>query len=126
MRTFGYWVSVALLLYMGLSGLQGFFTDWPLVENLGQRLVGVAQVTFGLAGLAAAVGALLKKPWTGMVALVFSFGTGAAAGLAPVFWGDAGPLTGVASGGLGFLIGYLLYLGVRGAGRVQEDVDTGS
>ncbi len=123
MRTFGFWISVVFLLFFGLSGLQGFFTDWPLVETVGQRLVNLAQLTFGTTGLAAALGAIRKKPWAGPLALVFASGAGAAAGLAPVFWGESGPLTGLASGLLGFLIGFLLYLGVRNVGVPDAERD---
>jgi len=120
MRTVLYWVSVALLLYVGLAGLQGFFDDLDGVENLGQRLANVSQLLYGSAGLGAATGAILKRSWTGKVALVFAFGAGSTAGLASVFWGESGIPTGLASGGLGFLIGYLLYLGVRRAGAEDE------
>lgn len=126
MRTIGFWISVVLLLFMGLSGLQGFFSDFPLVENLGQRFVNLAQLTFGLTGLGAAIGGILKKHWTGRVASVFPFGAGVAAGLAPVYWGESGPLTGIASGLLGFLIGYLLYMGVRRVGHPEEGVGSAS
>jgi hypothetical protein len=88
--------------------------------------VNLAQLTFGLSGLGAAIGGILKKPWTGRVASVFPFGAGVASGLAPVYWGQSGPLTGIASGLLGFLIGYLLYMGVRGAGQPEEDVGSAS
>jgi len=117
MRTVGFVASVGLLLFFGLSALQGSVDDWGMVETLGQRFANLGQLLYGVSGLAAGIGGLMKRAWTGVAALVFAVSAGATAGLASVYWGGAGLLTGLASGGLGLLIGYLLYLGVRGVGK---------
>ena len=67
MRIVAFWASAVFLLFLGVSGLQGFFEDWGLANTLGQRLCGVGQVIFGICGLLAGVGAIL-------LALATSFG----------------------------------------------------
>ncbi len=112
MRRVVFWASVVLLLFFGVSGLQSFLGDWGLAGTFGQKLCGVGQATFGTCGLLAGVGAILKRSWAGPVALAFAVSGGMTAGLASVAWGDSNLATGIASGGLGFLIGILLYWGI--------------
>jgi len=115
-----FWASVVLLLFFGVSGLQSFFGDWGHSGTLGQKLCGVGQATFGTCGLLAGAGAILKRSWAGPVALAFAVSGGITAGLAPVAWGDSNLATGIASGGLGFLIGILLYWGVADRATPSE------
>ena len=112
MRRVFFWASVALLLFVGLSGLQGSIADWSLASDSGQRLSAVGQLIFGVSGLAAGLGGILGKPWTAPAALVFAVSAGATAGLATVVWGGGGVGEGIGSGGLGLFLGMLLYLGV--------------
>lgn len=117
MRRIVFWVSVVFLLFLGLSGIQSCLSDWELAANLGQRACTIGQAAFGLFGISAGVGAILKRQWAGPAALAFAVSAGLTAGLASVVWGESGFGTGVASGGLGMLLGILLYLGItyRGA-----------
>jgi len=114
MRRVVFWASVGFLLFFGLSGLQSFLGDWGLATTFGQKLCGVGQATFGTCGLLAGVGAILKRGWAGPIALIFALSGGITAGLASVVWGGSNLGTGAASGGLGFLIGILLYWGIGG------------
>jgi len=120
MRNLGFWLSVVFLLLLGVAGLEGFLNDFDQVETLGQRIHTLAQVSFGIAGVAAAIGAILRERWARTVALVFAFSVALTAGLAPVVWGDAGTASGIASAGLAFLIGMVLYLGVAGGREKTE------
>ena len=113
MRRVVFWVSVVFLLFLGVSGLQSFFSDWGLASTLGQKLCGIGQATFGSCGLLAGVGAILKRRWAGPAALAFAVSGGITAGLASVVWGETSLATGAASGALGFLIGLLLYWGIE-------------
>jgi hypothetical protein len=115
MRTVAFWASATFLLFLGLSGLQSFVSDWSLAETVGQRLCTVGQATYGACGIVAGAGAILKKSWAGVFALAFAISAGLTAGLASVAWGGADLATGVASGGLGLLIGILLYWGIGGS-----------
>ena len=110
-------VSVALLLFLGVSGIQSFLGDWGLVENLMQRASNLGQLVFAMAGLGAGAGALLKRPWTGKAALVFAGAVAFTAWAGPVAWGEAGPFRSLLDAGLGFLLGFVLYLGVRRVGQ---------
>ena len=114
MRTVVFWVSVAFLLFLGLSGLQSFIGDWGFASTLAQKICGVGQVAFGVCGVLAGVGAIFHRRWAGPVALAFAIFGGLTAGLASVAWGEESPATGLASGALGFLIGILLYWGIGG------------
>lgn len=112
-------VSVALLLFLGVSGIQSFLGDWGLVETLMQRASNLGQLAFAMAGLGAGAGALLKRPWTGKAALFFAGAVAFTAWAGPVAWGEAGPLRSLLDAGLGFLLGFVLYLGVRRIGKVE-------
>ncbi|MGD2122808.1 MAG: hypothetical protein PVJ76_13730 [Gemmatimonadota bacterium] len=114
MRSFFFWGSAALLLFLGLSGVQSFFSDWPLASNPGQRLCTVGQGVFGISGLLAGLGSTFKKRWAAPFALVFAVSAGGTAGLATVVWAGSGLGAGIGSGALGLLLGILLYLGVSG------------
>ena len=115
MRRVGFWASVVFLLFLGASGCQSFFGDWGDVETLGQRICNLGQAVYGILGLVAGVGAMLKQRWAESAALGFAAAAGTTAGLAPVVWGGTNVATGLASGALGLLIGLVLYLGI---GRV--------
>jgi len=115
MKKMGFWVSVVFLLFLGASGCQSFFGDWSDVQTLGQRVCNIGQAVFGVFGLVAGTGAILKRRWAGPAALGFAVSAGITAGLAPVVWGGTNVATGIGSGALGLLIGLVLYFGI---GRV--------
>jgi hypothetical protein len=112
MKKMGFWVSVVFLLFLGASGCQSFFGDWGDVETLGQRICNIGQGVFGVFGLLAGIGAILKHRWAGSAALGFAVSGGITAGLASVAWGGSSVATGVGSGALGLLLGLVLYLGI--------------
>jgi hypothetical protein len=113
---------VVFLIFLGLSGVQGAVGDWGLSSTVGQRLSAVGQGIFGVCGLVAGIGSILKKRWAGAFAAAFAVSAGITAGLASVVWGGSNLATGFASGALGLLIGFLLYRGVglRAAPPVEE------
>ena len=126
MRTIGFVLSVGFLLFIGGSGIQGFLADWALVETPMQRAANVGQLAMAVTGLGAGLGAILKRAWTPKVARGFVGAVTFTAGVAVMAWGGEGALTGLFSGGLGFLIGYVLYLGVRGVGAADLATDSSS
>jgi len=121
MRTVGFVVSVAVLLFLGGSSVQSFLKDWALVETLGQRFANLGQLLAAVTGLSAGIGAILRRPWTRNVALAFAAAVAFTAWAGPVAWGESGIFRGLLDAGLGFLLGYVLYLGVRGAGRPETE-----
>ena len=122
MRKVGFWISAFLLLFLGLSGVQGSVGDWGDAETLGQRVCTIGQGVFGILGLVAGTGAVLKRRWAGTVALAFAGAAAVTSGLASVAWGGSGIGVGIASGALGLLLGLLLYLGVRSPDGPLEKV----
>ena len=122
MRTLALVVSVALLLFFGVSGIQSFLGDWGLAETVSQRLANLGQLVFAVAGLTAGTGAILKRGWTGKATLVFAGAVAFTAWAGPVAWGEAGIFRSLLDGVLGFLVGCVLYLGVRGVGKTGSQV----
>jgi len=113
------WLVAAsvLLILLGAGGLQGLWNNLGTSETLFQQSINVAQFLLGVAGIAAGVGALLRRSWAGPAALVFALGMAYAAGAGPVAWGEVGWPRGMLEGGIIFLVAFVLFLGVRGAGR---------
>ena len=126
MRTVGFFLSVGFLLFIGGSGIQGFVSDWALVETPMQRAANFGQLAMAVTGLGAGLGAILRRAWTPRVAKGFVGAVTFTAGVAVMAWGGEGALTGLVSAGLGFLIGYVLYLGVRGVGAADSAKDASS
>jgi hypothetical protein len=126
MRTIGFILSVGFLLFIGGSGIQGFLGDWALVETRMQRAANFGQLAMAVTGLGAGFGAILKRSWTPKMAKGFVGAVAFTAGVAVMAWGGEGALTGLVSAGLGFLIGFVLYLGVRGVGAVDSAKDSSS
>lgn len=112
MRRIIFPLSVGFLLFLGVSGVQGAWTDWALAETIGQGSCTVVKGLFGLLGVLAGSGALLRRDWAGSVALASAVAGGVTAGLSTVAWGGENLPTGLASGALGFLLGVLLYWGI--------------
>jgi hypothetical protein len=121
MRTIAFIAPTALLLFLGVSSVQSFLKDWSLVETAGQRVANLGQLLAAAAGIGAGVGAALKRSWTGVSALVFAATLAFATWAGPVAWGESGMLRSLPDAGLAFLLGYVLYLGVRRAGGTEPE-----
>lgn len=121
------WRTIAsvLLLVLGVGGLQGLRNNLGSSETLFQHSVLLGQIVLGVAGVTAGVGGLRRKPWAGAWTLLFAAGMAYSAGAGPVAWGETGWPRGALDASLGFLIGFVLYLGVRSSNR-SPDHDSGS
>ena len=113
LRKSGRVVSAVLLILLGAGGLQGLWNNLGTAESLFQHSISAGQLVLGVAGLAAGVGALFRQRWAGSAALVFALGMGYAAGAGPVAWGEVGWPRGLLDAALGFLIGAVLFFGIR-------------
>ena len=90
-------VAIAILLLMTALGLQGGITDWSSANTPGRIAATIAQLSYGVTG-ALAIAALARRSRRAKPMLVaWALFTTTAAGLAPVVWGDAPFLAGVAS-----------------------------
>lgn len=116
-------LAAALLILLGAGGAQGLWNNLGTAETLFQYSVFGGQVVLSVAGVAAGLGALLRKAWAGPAALIFALGMAYAAGAGPVAWGEVGWPRGTVDAGIGFLIGFVLFLGVRGAGKRPPEKD---
>lgn len=106
-------LAASLLIVLGLGGFQGLWNNLGNAETAFQRTVFAGQALLGVAGVVAGLGGLLKKPWAGATALCFAAGMAYVAGAGPVAWGEVAWPRGIVDAGIGFLIGLVLYLGVR-------------
>jgi hypothetical protein len=113
-------LAAALLIFFGAGGLQGLWNNLGNAETLFQQSVFVGLLLLGFAGLAAGLGGLMRKAWAGPAALLFALGMAYAAGVGPVAWGEVGWSRGALHMGIGFLIGIVLYSGVRSCSASPE------
>ena len=100
------------LLFFGVAELQSIAGDWVLTMTPGQKLCGIGQVILGFSGVLAGVGAILRRQWAVWVGQTFVVSAGITAGMASVAWGETNLITGIASGGLGLIVGILPYWGI--------------
>lgn len=116
------WLITAsiLLVLLGAGGLQGLWNNLGTAETLFQQSINAAQFILGVSGIAAGLGALLRKSWAGPAALVFALGMAYAAGAGPVAWGEVGWPRGMLEASIVFLVAFVLFLGVRKAGDNEE------
>jgi hypothetical protein len=121
MRTLGLVVSAGLLLFIGCSNVQSFLEDWALAETARQWVANLAQLLAAATGIAAGVGAVLNRTWTGRSALVFAATLAFTAWAGPLARGESGIFRSLPDAGLAFLLGYVLYLGVRRTGNSEPE-----
>ena len=117
MKTIWRILASILLILLGAGGAQGLLNNLGTAETLFQYSVFAGQIVLSVAGIAAGLGGLTRRRWAGPMALVFSLGMAYAAGAGPVAWGEVAWPRGVLDAGIGFLIGFVLFLGVRSPGE---------
>ncbi len=119
-------LAATLLIALGVGGFQGLWNNLGTADTVFQYSVFGGQVLLGLAGIVAGLGGLLGKPWAGAAALFFAAGMAYAAGAGPVAWGEVAWPRGLADAGIGFLIGFILFLGVRARDQGSAEAATRS
>lgn len=109
------WVAIVLLVALCATGLNSARDSWPSVMTTGQRAQNAAQLTYGVAGLLAAVALAARWPIARRLFRIFAIAVTLAAGLAPVVWGETAWWTGAIAAVVGALIAWLIWLAfVRG------------
>lgn len=107
--------GIVLLAGLGAQGVWSAFGQWGGAATLGQVVQTVAQVLYGGMGLVGAGLAVARRPLRATVRWAWALAVTVAAGMAPVVWGGAGRLSGLASAAVGFVIaGAILWLVRRG------------
>lgn len=109
--------SVLLLVSAAVLGVWGALSEWRGAVSFGQRVATLTQLGYGvLAALAAAslvCGSAGSRPLTLGWAVAFVL-TG---GLAPVVWGESGPLSGIAAALVASLMAFVvMWLARRAVG----------
>jgi peptidoglycan/LPS O-acetylase OafA/YrhL len=83
-----WWIIVGLVLLTTLSGLWNGFQDWPHDENLGERLVTLAVIIYGLSGGVLLFAMLRKQKWIMIPLIVWSIALCFAGTVAPYVYSD--------------------------------------
>jgi len=89
--------ALLFLLGLGFVGLRNGLAEWSQANTIGQRLASVTEALYGVLGLVAGAGLLTRRRWTVPVVVAWAVSITITAGLAPVVWGGAGLLAGVAA-----------------------------
>jgi len=91
-------LGALLLLGLAYTGIAGAISQYSESHSTGQWVQTTLQLVFGVVSLCAIIVAFRASRWRRTVNGVFVASTTVAGGLAPIVWGDAGLLPGVAAG----------------------------
>jgi hypothetical protein len=116
-RVAGWIATIVLLAIGGYSGFTNAIGDFSRARTPLQTVVHVAVLTYGLAGIPAAIGVAMRRAWGAKLAILFGIGAVIAASVAPIAYGGPEvPLAGVATGSLAtVLIAFAIWRGARSA-----------
>ena len=87
-RTLALVVSLAVLLGTGAIGVHNVFSEWNDAENPFQRVVSVGGGLYGVLGLVAGVGLILRRKWGFPAAVVWAVVTTAVGTSAAIAYAD--------------------------------------
>jgi hypothetical protein len=96
-RTTAHWVAITLLVGLSVLGLQSAIDELGSASTLGQQAATATQFGYALAGLLAAAGLLGRRAWSWATLWVWAGLITLTCGMAPVVWGGAGLLPGLAA-----------------------------
>lgn len=108
MRRVIWWLIVCLILFTSLSGIWNGFRDWSENKNLGERMVTVAVIIYGITGAISVFAMLLKRKWIMIPLIVWSIAVFFAATAAPYVYSDEAKWIGTIASGI--VISVLLIL----------------
>jgi hypothetical protein len=91
-------VGVVLLLLLAYTGIAGAISQYSESHTTGQWVQTTLQLVFGVFSVLAVIVAFRPSRWRRAVNVVFVASTTLAGGLAPIVWGEAGLLPGLAAG----------------------------
>lgn len=89
--------SVLLLVSAAVLGVWGAVSEWPGAVSLGQRVATLTQLGYGVLAALAAVSLGVGSPRSRPLTLGWAVAFVLTGGLAPVVWGESGPLSGIAA-----------------------------
>jgi len=100
MRRVIWWIIVCLVLISTLSGLWNGFRDWADSNNLGERMVTLSVIIYGIAGAALLVAMLRKRKWIMVPLIVWAVAILFAATAAPLVYSDEAKWIGTIASGI--------------------------
>lgn len=107
-----FWVLFVLLVALSVSSLRSAADDLPHAQGAGQKSVGYAGLTCGIAGLVTAAGMGLRRRWCLYAMAICGSACVVAASTATYFYGEA-PAYSVVIAGVSTLAAVaLLYFGI--------------
>lgn len=118
------YAAIVLSLVFSYLGINGWLHQWSKCTNAGLVIQTIAQLLYGILGVAVAVVLIRKRRLPKVLEWTWPITMAIAAGLAPIFWGGTGILPGVSSGIAGLLLGVgMIWLARRGS-RPQDTPHT--
>jgi hypothetical protein len=100
-RTAVWIATIALLAIGGYSGFTNAIGDFSRTRTPLQTVVYYGVLTYGLAGIPAAIGVAMRRAWGEKLAILFGIGATIAGSIAPIAYGGPDvPLASVAAGGI--------------------------
>jgi len=113
-RRSGWFIAGFILLLASSWGLRNGPREWSLAENTAERFASLIETCYGLLGLLTAAALYTGHPATRRLLLVWAGLITTTGGLAPVIWGGAPMLSGIAAGvASATMAGFVVWLGGR-------------
>ena len=101
MRRVVWWLIVLLVVITSMSGLWNGFQDWPHNDNLGEQMITVAVICYGVAGAILLFAMLRKRKWVMIPLIAWSMAIIFAATASPyVYSPDEGRWVGTIASGI--------------------------
>jgi peptidoglycan/LPS O-acetylase OafA/YrhL len=101
MRRVLWWIIVLLVVITSISGLWNSFQDWQQSNSLGEQMVTIAVICYGVAGAILLFAMLRKRKWIMVPLIVWSVAIAFAATAAPyVYSPDEGRWIGTIASGI--------------------------
>ena len=101
MRRVVWWLIVLLVMITTISGLWNGFQDWSHSNSLGERMVTVAVIWYGVAGAILLFAMLRQRKWVMVPLIVWSIAITFAATVAPYIYSpDEGRWIGTIASGI--------------------------
>jgi 1,4-dihydroxy-2-naphthoate octaprenyltransferase len=100
MRRVVWWIIVCVVLISTISGLWNGFRDWPENQNLGERMVTVSVIIYGIAGAFLLAAMVLKRKWIIVPLIVWAIGIFFAATVSPFVYSDEAKWIGTIASGI--------------------------
>jgi hypothetical protein len=117
LRTVAWLLAALVLLFTGVMGLYNGVTEWPGAATRWQQSVSLGVLLYGVLGLVAGIGLLLRRAWSVRWAIAWAVVVTYVAAAAVVAYGGEGFGPAAVAGVATALIGWLVVAATRHAVR---------